>query len=518
MIVGLVGFAAAWIHRTVARRDVLPWAFAAGAWIAGAVDLVRFHWQVAPALALLTGFLIALAVRRARRKRHPEAPTTSSWAPRVAIVLTVAASVSPLFLYPIFRLPNPDGAYNIGVREFELTDLSRTGVLFAGKNEPRKLLVSVWYPASDATHESVRPYLTRQEVLDQGISLAANFRRPWFLYLHFSLVRTHSHQGAQIAQGDEIFPMVVFSHGFWSYPSQNTVLFERLASHGYIVFSLAHPYDSVTLRFQNGDTVPTGLGGRGDPVALAEAIARVAGGETHDDRTDALSDLGTAVDAHRLGDSLRAWRDDTLFLLKQINSREVPQPIAELLQRASLERLGLIGMSFGGSTSATVCQLEPKCRAVINIDGQNFDAALFNADLRAALLMIHSDWVEYPVLRRQKQDPRFNPNDYAYESWSHAGERSDIVRLRIPGVRHMGLTDLTMSANGWAAEAQYGIASGKRVIDIVNDLALAFLETHLKGREVGFPRAQFARHPEIIRHDASDVRKWRSNSAQTTNK
>ncbi len=97
-----------------------------------------------------------------------------------------------LFIFQVATLPGPSGEHPVGVRDFELADDTRKGVLAADENAP----------LTDA---------------------AANR------------------------------PVVIYSHGYTSFLGQNTALMEELASHGYIVYSAQHTYDSSPVVFPNGD-------------------------------------------------------------------------------------------------------------------------------------------------------------------------------------------------------------------------------------------------------------------------
>ena len=86
-------------------------------------------------------------------------------------------------------------------------------------------------------------------------------------------------------------PVVIYSHGYTSFPGQNTALLEELASHGYIVYSVQHTYDSSPVAFPNGDVV--GM----DPALMAE-MERLATEMSEDQR---LSFAGATFDERRRG-------------------------------------------------------------------------------------------------------------------------------------------------------------------------------------------------------------------------
>src|SRR5262249_54446411 len=145
-----------------------------------------------------------------------------------------------------------------------------------------------------------------------------------------------------------------------------------------------------------------------------------------DARRRAIAEYTAALPRDRMGMSLTAWREDILSTVRAIQEREVPKPMAPVLAIADTQRLGFIGMSFGGATSASTCRLVEQCKVAVNFDGGNHDPALYDAPVERPLLLL-----------MRAGNPQFNPNDYAYERWSQAGLNPDVVRLRLDGIRHM---------------------------------------------------------------------------------
>lgn len=421
------------------------------------------------------------------------------------LVLTLLVAL-PIYLFPLFELPEPDGPYPVGTRSFELEDSSRKGVMYSPREEPRRLPVRVWYPATGTESLEPRPYFTRQEAWDQGGSMAAESGLPRFLYLHLSDVDTHSYEGAPVARAKQRFPVVVFNHGFSLYAAQNTALMEHLASHSYVVFSMGHPYDSATLRFADGTLVDPQPLKKGK--ALEDSLERFTGGESYERRYEAYEDFRKEIGKHRVASSVRAWRDDSLFLMEALRDERVPDAIQELARRIDAGSSAYVGMSFGGATAPTTCHVDPRCKAALDLDGMNWDLDLYDADLGKPLLLVHSDWLEHPLFPKQPKDASFNPNDYSYEAWAHASQRKDIYRMRLRSIAHGGFTDLVLSMRPILGERLYGSIDASRAVAAVNDLALGFLDTYLKGRSTGFPQTLLARYPELIPHDASGVRSW----------
>ncbi|WBX84220.1 hypothetical protein [Sphingosinicella microcystinivorans] len=481
-------------------------AFLAGssaALVAASVAAWSLRWQIAPAFAVSTisvGTGIWM-IRRGARRTRPVAALTAA--------LTLIAAV-PYLLFPIFDLPQPDGPFRVGVQSAELRDLSRRSVLFTSPDAPRDIPITVWYPAPADAAGKPRAYLTWRETLDEAVSLAELWGFPAYRFLSLHSTGTHGIEDAEVARG-QTFPLVIFSHGYWSIRAQNTALMERLASHGYIVVSVAHPRDSASVRLQDGTLIPPamhfGPGGVDDPTAdrkWEEATAAFMGGDSHEKRIAALPAYKAAVSAHRLGQSLVAWRDDVLFAGKAL--RDSPPPnIAGIMAAADFSRIVHAGMSFGGSTAVSACDNDPDCVAAVDLDGENFDGEQFDREIRAPLLLLLTD---QPFSALQRSDPEFNPTDYAWETWHCIGKRDDIARLRTRGVLHMGLTDFVLSARGPFKSRHFTSLDGERALALVNDTTLAFLQHHVRGAaDAGF-NAVLAKYPELQRLDTGSLRAY----------
>lgn len=426
------------------------------------------------------------------------------WIAGAIVALAMIALGVFAWFSPSFSLPEPSGPNRVGVIAFELTDNSRRGLLGTSRTQPRKLPVRAWYPAADDARGPTRPYLEAY----QALSLGRTFGEGRYFFAYLSRIGTHSIIDAPLKQNSEAYPLVIFNHGFWSYPEQNTAMMELLASHGYVVVSIGHPGDGVETRFADGTEVEPFYDPEAPPerdAQLQAGIAAFMGPKDDEARFTGLRRFESASFAHRIGDSARIWRDDSLFVLRELQQRRVQGRAAELAERLDFARLAVGGMSFGGSTAPSVCQSVPACRAAVNLDGESFDFSMYNADLRAPVLLILTG---QKFNSSQLEDSRVNPVDYAYERWAHAGERNDVIRMRVPTLRHLGLTDLLLSAPRPSKAHLYGTIDGQRGVALTNEATLQFLDTYVRGRDEGFPKAFYAKYPEAQPHDASHVKSW----------
>lgn len=405
-------------------------------------------------------------------------------------------------------LPAPDGAHAVGMARAEFVDPARRLDAQDPASGPRRLPAIVWYPASGDVGVERSAYMASDVAATTMPALARTFGYPEDELRRLAATPVAVRPDAPPAREGRGFPVIVYSHGLFLYPEQNTALATRLASHGYIVVSIAHPGDSADMRLQDGRVVVTRLASEGDDPRFAETWKILAGGADLAVRRQALAVYAQAFAATRLGRSFAEWRDDTLAVARAILDGTEPDSLHGVLAGADRGRLAFAGMSFGGATSATSCRLLEACRAAVNLDGQNFDPGLFDRPVQRPLLLMLSDWPRYGLLEDQPREADFSPNDLAYQRWSEAGENGEVLRVRLRGARHMGFTDLVALPNGPERGARVGDIAGGEALRAIGDLTLAFLDAHLRGGDAAAIDRAIERHPALRRHLPERMRRW----------
>jgi len=406
-------------------------------------------------------------------------------------------------------LPAPDGAHAVGVAREEFVDGARTLDPLDPASGPRRLPAVVWYPA-DGRADDGTAYMAGDAATVTLPAVVRNFGYADVDLPALADTRVAARHGAPPAPHPQGFPVVVFSHGFFLYPEQNTALATRLASHGYIVVSIAHPGDAADVRLADGRTVATRLVAEGDDPRLAKALTTLAGGSDADAVRAALAVYADALPATRIGRSFAQWRDDTLAVARALADGDAPDGLRDVLRAADRGRLAFLGMSFGGATSATSCRQVEACRAAVNLDGQNFDPGLYDRPVGRPLLLLLSDWTRYGLLEGQPRDADFSPNDLAYEPWETAGQDADLVRVRLQGVRHMGFTDLVALLEGAKRGERVGDIDGDAALSAIGDVVLAFLDAHVRDGDATAIDAAIERHPALVRHLPRRLQRWTS--------
>ncbi len=513
-IASLVVFVGAWWMRALPMRRLVLALSALVALAASLAGVMTERWQNAAGavIAVILLLIAGLAVLRSR-KAAPDQPRRIPFVSGPLVTLLAALPALAILAFPVWPLPKPSGEHPVGVRTFEIADASRRGVFGAKPDEARRLLVRVWYPAASVAG-SPAPYFSKQETRTTGTSLGRLLGFPPFL-TYLGHVRTNSYPDAPLLAGAANLPVVLYSHGYTSFLGQNTALMEHLASHGYVVFSVQHAYDSSDTVFPNGDVAPMDAAmsvTMSDETRPSQEAA--IGSLDLDERIDgALAYQEYAVRQHDriVVRSGPIWVADRLFLHDALQNAP-PQSVADIAAASNLARVGETGMSFGGAVSGEICMIDTRCAAGVNIDGGNFPFTAFNANVNAPFLMLHSDLrlITESVGRKFPDDaqPR-GFNEFSYERLAEAGDRADVYRVSVRGARHLGMSDFSLFMAQPLRGPILGGGPSRVMIDAQNDFVLGFLDKHLRGQSGDFPAPQLAAHAGWVTPvPNADVKTW----------
>lgn len=228
--------------------------------------------------------------------------------------------------------PNPSemGPYPVGVKTFTFAH--------QGHNDKwRKIIVEVWYPATEAARDMEPEAINLQEFAPDDV-------KPIFDKTVVTEIPTHSVRNAALRRADGPFPLIIFSHGAFGVRFQNVFYTEYLASHGYIVASPDHQGNTLYDLLRNGG---------------------------YDGTTVAMSALDRPYDIEHLLDNLI-----------EKNNKEGEF----FFQSFDEEKIGITGHSFGGMVSFLNPMQDPR-----------FKAAVPMTPATQALGPMGYDLAEYPI-------------------------------------------------------------------------------------------------------------------------
>lgn len=423
----------------------------------------RPDWRLVPAYALS----IALALAAFTPK---PAPRWTRWSATVVGGLALSLSTALVLAFPVFRLPPPEGPYAIGTSVHHWTDAKRGDPFTGAPADRREILVQVWYPAVPVPGGRPAPYI------DDGAALAPLGRLlglPGFIFGHLPSVKTNAVADAPVATGAGRFPVVIFSHGRAGYRQHNTVLMEHLASRGYVVAAIDHPYAAAGVRFPDGRLVLL------DPRMVDRAF----------------------IDS-RIPDLAR----DVGFALDQLAGLEAHGPLAG---RLDLSRVGMMGVSLGGETTALACHDDPRLRACMIVDVWIPDAALRDG-LAQPTLLLTRDLATMRAERWSQADAVSTDDDMRNLFRRLSG---DGYLVRAPGLYHTDFADTALLSPLTRPLGLTGSVDPRRARGIVNDVTLAFFDRYLKDSPAPLLDRPSAYYREVL---IEQRRAWTQRAASTS--
>jgi dienelactone hydrolase len=263
---------------------------------------------------------------------------------------------------------------------------------------------------------------------------------------------------------DETVPLIVFSHGGLGVKSSNESLYNELASHGYIVCSIDHTYQSFYSTDEDGDTTWIDLGYMQDLFA-----------------EDPQSDIQQSYEYYQKWMKIRT--DDINFVIDYIIT-EVENNNADMAYKlVDIAKIGVMGHSLGGSAALGIGRIRADVNAVIALESP----FMYDIEGIEDEQFVFTDKI-YPV-------PVLNV--YSDSSWSILGERPQYAanyrmlfdtdatafNVYISGVGHLALTDFALTSPFLTR-----ILDGKKpttetvyYLKTINKICLEFFNSYLKG-------------------------------------
>ena len=368
-----------------------------------------------------------------------------------------------------FELPSPTGRYPVGTTTWRLTDRSRQET-FSASGDVRNVEVLAWYPAGPR-RGPLAPYLR------EGLAEVRSFAKLFDAETAFDgleRVRTHAELDATPAAAPQKFPVLLFSHGYTGIPSAYTALLEELASHGYAVLSVVHPYEASAATLGDGHVVSMldkdGKFLRGIQDVFAEwgpedeTMAAVT--RSTDDAEQLRLLRGYVGGLERTGVALRRWVDDTTLVLDRLASLAPASPAGRLAARLDLNRLGAFGHSMGGVTAGQFCLEDRRCRAGLNLDGSPQSGTMIDSSMPRPFLMVYS-----------ARPGRSGASDAIYRRAAHPYYRVDVK-----DTRHLDFSDMTFWGGPLRERPILGPMAPGRASEITSAIVRQYFDQELSGR------------------------------------
>ncbi|MFC4100111.1 alpha/beta hydrolase family protein [Paenibacillus xanthanilyticus] len=432
---------------------------------AGAAQLlaegVEWKWVPLYALVILLCLLSGIAVYRLRKGTYrPSNRWARSASGGLALVYAGGALVIGGYAFPDVQVEEPTGPYAVGTVLHHWVDEAREETYTASAGDRREVLVRLWYPAERVSGAKRANYGFGGEETDRSGAAP-------FLYKVIAAsnrtAKANAYEAAPISQASATYPVLVFSPGFGGSSFMYASILEELASRGYIVAAIQHPYFSYfSTRFPDG---------------------RVARG---------MFDPGASDDWQRSEDLI----DDILvpdvrFVLDKLEELAGGASGGALAGKLDVARLGMLGHSFGGAVTAQAMAADSRIKAGLGMDGFLYGRKLTDGLKQPYLYMITDDTAAFESGKLDRSvwgDKRTFAIPTLAEYERFAGEQAERHEL---AVRNGGYTVAMHGANhydfsdGYLYSPLIGSVSGKAFYQKIDRIVLAFFDQHLLGRANG---------------------------------
>ncbi|KAI1470530.1 uncharacterized protein F4812DRAFT_456540 [Daldinia caldariorum] len=165
-----------------------------------------------------------------------------------ALVTTLLLTLSIPGTIEAVSLPPPTGPYQVGVRKYAI-DYYNDHDPVAPNNISTAFLATIFYPTLQKPEGAPKPYLNPET--------AAFFEQNWhYSNGTLSSITSTVQEDAPFLEPESAadgLPTILFGPGGGGPPVEgNTILLSELASHGYAIIGIDHPFEQPFIRYPNG--------------------------------------------------------------------------------------------------------------------------------------------------------------------------------------------------------------------------------------------------------------------------
>jgi hypothetical protein len=355
------------------------------------------------------------------------------------------------------------GPFAVGKTTVHWTDQSRVEPLSPNR-EPRELMVDIWYPAEPSNAVPANYLDAAAYERAMGTDGFQGFFREASETLRQGVL-THAFAAAPYARSAGPSPVLIFSPGGGMVREVYAAQLADLASHGYVVAAISHPYDAIVTLFPDGRQIAY---------------------------SDKRWPTTPSVEGEANLNQLEWHANDIRFVLDELTGANMAGSSAlPFAGHLDLIRVGAFGHSFGGIAAAHACQLDRRFKACLNEDGVVAKRPLFLDDRgwamdQAFMLILHDPptrpltdkQVAQMQMPRQRVEALVRRLDADQEAaLRNTGKGSYRVRLRSEKVSHMDFSDLPLLGAHDRSDSEKRAA----ILATVRSYVRAFFNQYLRG-------------------------------------
>nr|WP_228025154.1 hypothetical protein [cf. Phormidesmis sp. LEGE 11477] len=348
----------------------------------------------------------------------------------------VSTTIFLLWLFPNIRFPVPTGLFVVGTTLESIEDVS----------------LRLWYPAAPEADQKPYRYLSGEAVPEVLKFAYGHLQKPTAAFSDLPLFSSQAEM-----------PVLLYDHGAGSFREDNTFRLIELASHGFVVAAIAH---SKNFSDYNIPSEVTKI-----PAQFRERLNTLL-------FPDRLRDIRLAVQK-----------------LEQLNEKD-----SRFSDKLNLERFGMVGFSLGGSVALDYSLEEPRCQAVVNLDGGMLGKARQGVEIPFLQISQSALFPLAPVNNPQKIAEK--TGEYYRQEVSDLVQNTQPARfahwLRVTDSGHAAFSDIARwtPARFGPLRSMMGIGDVSAIAQAVDDLTLSFFEDYLMGKSAF--EAAIQRHHDLL--------------------
>jgi len=359
--------------------------------------------------------------------------------------------------------------YSLLTKSKNVIDENRVDLSPLAEGKKRDIPILIWYPIDDSGTSSPLK-LIKQRDLDS----AKKFSLFQSLPNEICTILTNSYEDAPITDKVRKLSVLIYNHGLTGFLESSTILMEHMASHGYIVVSVGHPYDGVA-SYPDGRSIPIDvkkyekyfarLTSEEEDKKFEEFLAQINREDISVEEMKKITEKGLMDD--ELKDEIEVWIDDVLFItdiLEQMNEGKIESQFKGKMDFT--KGIGVFGHSYGGDAAILSCGLDDRLKYAVDIDG---------------------------IVDGLKKQYKFNqPSMFMYSEettemnkYFYTINKNDTYSVSIKDSKHLDFVDRAYILKNWMKELpeKFGKIDGNLMVKIRDDYVLSFFDKYMKDKD-----------------------------------
>ena len=396
----------------------------------------------------------------------------------LVLVIAVIAIAVIAWSRGLVHFPPLTGQYPVGKVDYYLLDESRPEIFSEAPDDLRELMVTIYYPADVPEGASPAPFTEGA----LKTAFADVTRLPGFV---LDTIRSRSFTNVAIASSTARFPVLIFSPGMGFMPLLYTPTLEEVASQGYIVVALSHPYSTSATIFPDGRVI------KSTAEFGSRALSQITATAVNEDEFAAV--------VNQIGD---VWTGDIRFTLDQLERMNAEDPF--LTGRLDLSRVGVFGHSMGGGAAVEALHDDPRFLAAINMDGTLIGDSAWEGINRPVMLMLSAEQASLTTdmliqagAAAENAEFIVARGEMTVQSVYENGAPGYLFVL--DGSKHVTYTTggALAAAFSFAPADAFGSIPVERANHIINAYIVSFFDQYLKGEPSPLLEGAVSAYPEV---------------------